>query len=310
MHVAITGATGMVGTALRQRLEAAGHRVTGLERGPKIAGTTAQPRWNPEQHWIAEGALNGCDAIVHLAGASIGEGRWSAQRKQVLRESRIDATRLLVRHLETLAQRPRVLISASAVGFYGDRGNELLNEQATQGEGFLATLAADWEAEARAAEQLGVRVATPRFGVILDRDAGALPRMLTPMRFGAGGRLGNGRQWMPWITLDDVTRALEFLLTHEVQGVFNVVAPEPVTNSDFTHALGRAMHRPTLFPAPAFALRILLGEAADELLLGSARVVPQRLAAAGFTFAHPHLDEALRTVLDRGGKTRLVSPGY
>ena len=311
MQVAITGATGMIGSALCRRLEASGHSVVRVERRPREgAPQDALPRWNPEQHWVSAGAFDGYDAIVHLAGASIGEGRWTERRKAVLRTSRLDATRLLVRHLETIPQRPGVLISASAIGLYGDRGNELLPESAGQGQGFLAELSAGWEREARAAEQLGMRVATPRFGVVLDRDKGALPRMLTPIRFGVGGRLGNGKQWMPWVTLDDVTRAIEFLLTHEVRGAFNVVAPEPATNAEVTRAIGRVLHRPTWFPVPPFALRLLLGQAADELLLSSARVVPQRLVEAGFSFAHPHLDEAMRSVLTEGTGPSMATAGY
>lgn len=303
MHVAITGLSGLVGTALTQLLEVAGHRVTPLQRpNSKDASKGEKPQgpvWDPARGRIADGALEGCDAVVHLAGASIGEGRWTPARKRELTTSRIEATRLLVEHLGTLKQPPKVLISASAVGFYGDRGEEVLTEASPQGTGFLADLAAGWEREALAAEAFGIRVATPRFGVILDAHGGALPRMMLPMKLGAGGPLGSGRQWMPWVTLTDVTRAIEFLLTHDVRGAFNVVAPGIVTNRDFTKALGRQLHRPAFLPTPAFALRLLLGQAADELLLASAHVTPARLTEAGFTFEHAEVGAALQAVLGK-----------
>ena len=297
MRVAITGSSGLIGTALAAHLEADGNEVVRLRRAEaKRRGHY----WNPAQGWIAPDALEGCDAVVHLAGASIGEGRWTATRKRMLRSSRIEATRLLVAHLGSMARPPSVLVSGSAVGFYGDRGDEVLTEDSARGSGFLAELCEDWEREARGAEAHGIRVATPRFGVVLARHGGALPRMVLPMRLGAGGRLGNGQQWMPWVTLRDAVRALEFLVTHEVRGPFNVVAPEVVMNADFTKALARQLHRPALFPAPAFALRLLLGQAADELLLASQRVTSKRLEAAAFAFEDATLEGALRQVFARG----------
>lgn len=296
MTVAIAGASGLVGTALAERLQDAGHRVVRLRRpGRNIAADG--PTWDPAHGTIDDGALDGCDAVVNLAGASIGDGRWTKRRKRLLRDSRIDATRLLVDAMATMERRPRVLVSASAVGFYGDRGDDRLIESDARGRGFLAELAADWEAEAQAAEDLGVRVVTPRFGVILDRDAEALRRMMLPIRLGVGGPLGNGRQWMPWVTLADVTRAIEFFLTHEVHGAVNVVAPGEERNRTFTKALARRLHRPAILPAPGFALRLLLGQAADELLLASTRAEPARLTEAGFTFVHPDLASALPAVL-------------
>lgn len=294
MRIAITGASGMVGTALAARLEAAGHEIVRLKRP---GGRGDGPTWDPARNRIADGALEGCDAVVHLAGASIGEGRWTAARKRELRASRIDATRLLVQHLGTLQQRPKVLVSASAVGIYGDRGDERLTEASTRGTGFLADLVVEWEQEARAAEALGIRVVTPRFGVILDAVQGAFPRLLMPVKFGVGGPLGSGKQWMPWVTLTDVTRAMEFMLTHEVSGAFNVVAPDIKMNRDFTKAVAREVHRPAIFPVPPFALRLLLGGAADELLLASARVMPERLTEAGFEFQDATLEKALPAVL-------------
>jgi hypothetical protein len=269
MRVAITGATGLIGSALGTRLEDAGHTVVRLRRVERADGTTTGDEgaaWDPAAGWVAPGALEGCDALVHLAGASIGEGRWTPKRKAVLRESRIEATRGLVKHLATLSDGPHVLVSASAIGVYGDRGDEPLDEGSRPAEGFLAELASDWEREALAAEALGTRVAVARFGIVLDRQSGALPRMLLPFRFGAGGRLGSGRQWMSWVTLDDATRAVEFLLTHDLRGACNVTAPGALTNREFTRVLARVLHRPALFPAPAFVLRLALGQAADELV--------------------------------------------
>ncbi|MEZ4502959.1 MAG: TIGR01777 family oxidoreductase [Dehalococcoidia bacterium] len=302
MRIAITGAGGLIGTALGERLERGGHEVVRLRRAERSMEARASepgPAWDPATGWVSPGALEGCDALVHLAGASIGEGRWTAKRKHVLRESRIEATRGLVKHLGTLKDGPRVLVSASAIGVYGDRGDELLDEDSRRGEGFLADLAADWEHEAMAAEAHGLRVAVARFGVVLDRQAGALPRMLLPFRLGAGGRLGNGRQWISWVTLDDATGALEFLLTHDLRGAHNVTAPGSLTNREFTKVLARVLHRPALLPAPGFALRLALGQAADELLLASTRVAPRRLAEAGFVFEQPELEGALRAVLSR-----------
>lgn len=296
MHIGITGSSGMVGTTLVTHLEAGGHRVTRLLRGSAEHGRS--PSWDPGAGWIEAGAFEGCDAVVHLAGASIGEGRWTAKRKRVLRESRIEATRLLVEHLGGLQHPPRVLVSASAVGYYGGRGDEVLTEDSGHGEGFLAGLVVEWEREALAAADRGIRVVTPRFGVVLAKHGGALPRMLLPMRLGAGGPLGNGRQWMPWVTLRDVVRVIEFALTHEVRGALNAVAPGIATNRDFTKALGRELHRPASLPTPAFALRLLIGQAADELLLSSARVEPRALLERGFEFCHPTLDVALPAVLN------------
>lgn len=299
MHIGITGSTGMIGQALTARLEAAGHRVTALHRGPGERFAPGDAAWDPASGWIADGALDGCDAVVHLAGASIGEGRWTEGRKRVLWDSRVPATRLLVDHLGMLPNPPRALISVSAVGYYGDRGEAILDEDAGAGEGFLPELVTAWETEARRAEEHGIRVVTPRLGVVLTTEGGALPRMLTPIKFGVGGPLGSGKQWIPWVTLTDVLRAFEFLLEHEERGAFNVVAPQAVRNKDFIKAVARELGRPWFFPTPGFGLRLLLGQAADELLLLSQHIVSDRLQAAGFEFAHPTLDAALPAVLDR-----------
>ena len=290
MHVAITGASGMLGTALQTRLRADGHTVAPVLRGPG-------KDWDPANGWLRPGLLEGVDAVVNLAGASIGEGRWTAKRKQELIDSRVTSTRLLVAAIASMERRP-ALVSASAIGYYGDRGDTVVDETSAKGEGFLADLVEQWESEAVKAEDAGVRTVRLRFGVVLSKDGGALKRMMLPFKFGAGGRLGSGNQWFSWVTLDDATRALSLALTEpSMQGVYNVTAPNPVTNRELTKALAKAMHRPALFPVPGFALRLLLGEAADELLLGGQRVLPKRLQEAGFTFEHTDLEVALRHVL-------------
>jgi hypothetical protein len=284
----------MIGTALRARLAGQGHEVVRVLRGNPSDPAAI---WDPEAGWFREGALEGVDAVVHLAGASIGEGRWTNRRRAELRSSRIEATRLLVAHLSTLDQKPPVLVSASAIGYYGSRGDEQLTEESSAGSGFLADLTRDWEQEVLAARALGIRTTLLRFGVLLARDGGALPRMLLPFKFGAGGRLGNGRQWMSWATLDDALRATEYALTDGPDGPINVVAPGAVTNRDFTKALGHVLRRPTLFPVPRLALRLAVGASVDDLLFASQRVVPQRLAASGFSFEHGEIEPALRAVL-------------
>jgi uncharacterized protein len=247
------------------------------------------------------GASVGADAVVNLSGASIADGRWSAARKALLRSSRLDTTRTLVAALAKMNARPSVLVSASAIGFYGNRGDEVLTEESTIGSDFLATLAKDWEAEALKAEALGIRVVLARFGIILARHGGALPKMMLPFKFGAGGKIGSGRQWMSWITLEDTVEILRFALENAaVRGPVNVVAPNAAQNTEFTKALAKAMHRPALFPAPAFALRLALGEMADALLLSSQRVAPQKLQQLGYPFLHADLPTALSAVLSAG----------
>ena len=302
MRFGITGATGLIGTALQEHLTHAGHEVVTLRRGEPTEGDS--PAWKPADEWIEPGAFDGCDVVVHLAGASIGDGRWSDKRKRTLRSSRIDATRLLVDHLGALAQPPRALLCASAVGYYGDRADEVVDERSEPGDGFLADLVQDWEQETQAAASHGIRTVNMRFGVVLSKEGGALPKMLTPFRMGVGGRLGNGKQWMSWIAMPDLVRAVDWLAMSDVSGPINVTAPEPVTNSDFTKALGRALHRPTLFPMPGFMLRLVVGEAANELLLASNRVQPRALLAAGFEFEHPSIEEGLQAALaDRSEMT-------
>lgn len=293
-RVAVTGSSGLIGTAVRNRLGDAGHEVVRVLRGNP---SDPAALWNPATGWVREGALDGVDAVVHLAGESIAEGRWNAARKAALAASRVPATRLLVDHIATLDRKPAALIAASAVGFYGDRGDEPLTEASASGTGFLAGLVRDWERESLRAGDLGLRVALLRFGVVLHKDGGALPRMLMPFRFGLGGRLGNGRQWMPWISRDDAAAAVVYTVENDLDGAVNVVAPGAVTNAEFAKALGRALRRPALLPTPKIGLRLLLGQAADELLFASQRVVPERLQERGFAFAHPGLEAALAAAL-------------
>ncbi len=305
MRVLITGATGGIGRALSAHLVTQGHEALPMRRDTGPHSTAGGPGWDPAAGRLDASALSGFDAVVHLSGANIGEGRWTAARKRELWSSRVDSTRLLVERMAEANARgsgPRVLVCASAVGYYGDRGEATMEEGAPRGTGFLAELVEAWEAEAARAGTAGVRVVSARFGVVMAAGDGALRRMALATRLGAGGRLGSGRQWMSWIAPADLVRALEWLLTQEVAGAVNVVSPEPVRNADLARALGRVLHRPALLPAPAFALRLALGQAADELLLASQRVLPRRLLEAGFEFTLPRIEDALRAAL-RPGET-------
>ena len=310
MKILVTGSSGLVGTALVRELARAGHTVCRLVRPQSAGGEGAKEgfavAWNPATGELG-GAGVGADAVVNLAGESIADGRWSTRRKELLRASRIDTTRALVNALSKMNARPSVLVSASAIGFYGDRGDETLTEDSKPGTDFLAGLAQEWEAEALKAEALGIRVVLARFGIILAREGGALAKMLTPFKLGAGGRLGSGKQWMSWVTLEDVVGILRFAIENAsssgtmnvapVRGAINIVAPQPVQNSEFTKILAKAVHRPALFPAPGVALRLALGEMADALLLSSQRVVPKALEKLGYRFLHPDLTSALAKVL-------------
>ncbi len=302
MKILITGSTGLVGTALAQSLKGAGHTVCRLIR-PGTAADSIRGLEGFDVHWNSEkgelgGAAVGADAVVNLAGASIADGRWTSKRKQLLRTSRIDTTRALVAALARMSIRPRVLVSASAIGYYGSRGDELLNEVSHPGTDFLGELAREWEAEALKAEALAIRVVCTRFGVILAKPGGALPKMLTPFKLGVGGKIGSGEQWMSWIALDDVVGILHVALEEgPLRGPVNVVSPQPVRNAEFTQILARILHRPALIPAPAFALRLAFGEMADALLLSSQRVSPARLEEVGYPFRHPNLAGALAAVL-------------
>jgi uncharacterized protein len=302
MKILITGSTGLVGSALVSDLKRAGHTVCRLVRPDTnlaaLQGTDGfDVRWDPTTGELG-GAAVGADAVVNLAGASIADGRWTLERKQLLRASRVATTRALVNAVSKMSARPRVLVSASAIGYYGDRGDEILREESGAGEGFLSDIAREWEAEALKADVLGIRVVLARIGVILAKEGGALPKIATPFRAGVGGRLGSGRQWMSWVTLPDVVAILKFCVENgAARGAVNAASPEPLRNADFTSALARALHRPALFPAPAFALRMALGEMADALLLSSQRVVPEQLQRLGYNFIDPDLHLALAKLL-------------
>lgn len=301
MKILVTGSSGLVGTALVSALARGGHTVCRLVRPQSPGGEGAKEgfvvAWNPATGELG-GAGVGADAVVNLAGASIADGRWTTQRKELLRSSRIETTRALVGALAKMNTRPSVLVSASAIGYYGDRGDETLTEESNPGADFLAGLAQEWEAEALKAEALGIRVVLARFGIILAHEGGALPKMMPPFKIGVGGKLGSGQQWMSWVTLEDVVGILRFAIENApVRGAINIVSPQPLQNAEFTYVLAKAMHRPALFPAPAFALRLALGEMADALLLSSQRVAPQVLEKLGYQFLHSDLSAALRSLV-------------
>ena len=293
-RIAITGVTGMIGSALAPSLIAAGHRVIPVSRRDLPGGI----RWDPLQGKLDSETLDGVDAVVHLAGENLAEGRWTAERKAILRESRTASTRLLASAMASLRTPPATLICASAIGIYGNRDEELLDESSPPGSGFLADLVRDWEASADPAREAGIRVVHARFGVILAREGGALAKMVTPFKLGLGGPFGDGHQWLSWVAMADVLGMLTNALTRpELAGPVNVTAPEPLRNREFVAALGRELGRPAVVPIPAFALRLALGEMADEALLSSARVIPKRLQAAGFEFSLPELPAALHEAL-------------
>ena len=297
MRVLMTGASGLVGTALAAELRAAGATVNRFVR-PGTVAAAGDVAWNPETGEMNLAAAEGADVVVNLAGASIGGGRWTPKRKSLLRSSRVDLTERLVAGLGRLKKPPAILVSASAIGYYGDRGEESLTEASASGQGFLATISRDWEVAAMRAEEFGIRTVTARFGIVLAKNGGALPRMLTPFKMGVGGRIGSGKQWMSWVALDDVVGAIRFAIADtSVRGPINVVAPTPARNAEFTRVLARVLRRPAIFPAPAFALRLMLGEMADALLLSSQRVVPQKLSERGFRFQYADLEAALRHAL-------------
>lgn len=297
MKILVTGSSGLVGSALIPSLKAKGHEVIRLVRSePKDSATEIY--WNPENGTLNADALEGLDGVVHLAGDNLAEGRWTDEKKRRIRESRVKGTTLLSETLAKLEKKPDVLVSASAIGFYGNRGDEILSEQSASGEDFLSEVCREWELATQAAAQSGVRVVNLRFGVILSGEGGALKKMLTPFQMGVGGKLGDGKQYMSWIVIDDAVGAIEHALTNDaLRGPVNVVAPEAVTNYEFTKAMGSTLSRPTFFPVPAFAARLAFGEMADATLLSSQRVEPARLKESGFVFKYPKLEDALRHVL-------------
>lgn len=298
LRIALTGSHGLIGSALLRALRSEGQVVQRIVRSRPEPGSD-DIEWHPSEGRLDSAQLEGIDAVVHLAGESVGQ-RWTDDVKRRIRDSRVQGTRLLAETIARLDRPPRVLVSASAVGIYGDRGDAVLTEQTAPGADFLADVAQEWEAAAEPVDARGVRRAHPRFGVVLSPDGGALERMLLPFRLGVGGKIGSGSQWMSWVSLTDTVRALQFALRmDELQGPFNVVAPNPVPNAEFTRALGDVLGRPTLFTVPAAALRLAFGEMADAALLVSQRAVPERLLDAGFHFEYPELREALRAELGK-----------
>ncbi len=300
MTILVTGSTGLIGASLVPFLTTGGHRVVRLVRTLDLAGEDAV-YWNPAKGELDAIRLEGLDAVVHLAGENIAARRWNAEQKARIRDSRVQGTSLLCETLARLRQPPRVLVSASAIGFYGNRGDDILTETSAAGGGFLPDVCREWEAATMAAEEAGIRAVHLRFGIILSPKGGALAKMLTPFWFGLGGRIGNGRQWMSWIALDDAIGSIyHALATETLSGPVNAVAPNPVTNRDFTKILARVLWRPTVFPMPAFMARLAFGEMANDLLLGSTRVRPVQLLQSGYRFLYADLEYSLRHLL---GKT-------
>jgi uncharacterized protein (TIGR01777 family) len=296
VRIVVAGASGFVGTALVAALQQAGHEVHALVR--RAATSASETSWDPAAGALPIAGLDGAGAVVNLSGENVGAGRWSAARRERIRQSRIAATRTLVAAMTQLARPPAVFVSASATGYYGDRGDAVLTEASKSGEGFLPEVCRAWETEAELATRAGIRTARLRFGVVLDRDGGALAKMLPLCRLGLGGRLGSGRQWMSWITRADVVRVIGRVIEDpRLSGAINVVSPSPVTNREFTATLARVLRRPAVLPAPAWALRLIFGQMAEETILASVWARPERLEAAGFEFHTPDLEPALRQVL-------------
>lgn len=291
-RIAVSGATGLVGSDLIKSLKNSGHSTLSLSRRADGVGSIL---WDPAKGVTSSEALEGIDAVVHLAGENIAGSRWTAAVKERIRSSRVDGTRNLVKSLASLKSPPKTLVCASAIGFYGHRGEERLNETSAVGSGYLADVCKAWEAEAIEAEKFGVRVVRLRIGVVLSKKGGALAKMLLPFKLGVGGIIGSGKQYWSWIGLNDLVRIISFCVENEaVSGAVNAVSPNPMTNYDFTKAVGTVLHRPTIFPMPAFAAKLALGEMADDLLLSSIRVEPDKLRSLGFQFAQPDLISCLK----------------
>ena len=295
MKVLISGSTGLVGTALSAALQCMGHEVIPLRRGDKNPGDAW---WDPAAGSINLGAAAGLDAVFHLAGENIAGGKWTEERKARIMDSRRVGTRVLAEALAAAGENPDVLVSASGIGYYGERGDETATEQTALGEGFLCDICREWEAATQPARDAGIRVVNARIGIVLSTRGGALTKMLTPFKLGLGGKVGNGKQVMSWVSLQDLVNMLLFVMSDQtLSGPVNMVAPNPVTNAEFTKALGRALKRPTIAPLPVFAARLMFGEMADELLLTSIRVAPSVLQAAGYDFLHSDIDAGMRAAL-------------
>jgi uncharacterized protein len=296
MRILITGSHGLVGRALISELTKDGHEILSLVRHKSEGASEIE--WHPNQGAIDSERVSGFDVVVHLAGESIASGRWTDEKKRKIRESRVNGTTLLSQALARSSKPPATFISASAIGYYGNRADQLLDEKSAPGNDFLAEVCVAWERATGEAEARGVRTIHARFGIILDQEGGALAKMLTPFRMGVGGRIGDGKQWMSWIALVDVIKGLKFVIENDsITGPVNFVAPHPVTNSEFTKTLGDALSRPTLFPMPSFAVRLAFGEMGDALLLSSAKVEPRRLQQSGYRFEFENLQPALAAIL-------------
>ena len=298
MIILVTGSTGFIGSALVPFLTAGGHTVRRLVRSEPTG--EAEFRWQPESESIDMKGLEGVDVVVHLAGENIAAGRWTPAKKARILDSRVKGTRLLCESLAELAEPPKVLVCSSGVGYYGARVEGVVNEESPLGDGFLADVCHQWEAAAAPAVEKGIRVVNLRTGIVLDLAGGTLARMLTPFKMGVGGKLGNGKQYISWLALDDILEIIHHtLVTEGLRGPVNAVTPEPVTNIQFTKTLGRVLGRPTIFPMPTFAVHLIFGEMADETLLSSIRAEPAQLLESGYTFRYPELEGALRHILDR-----------
>jgi uncharacterized protein (TIGR01777 family) len=298
MRILITGANGFIGSHLTHALARQRHEVYRLSRSQPDPNDPRQFHWDPAAGLIDDKCLEGVDAVIHLAGEGIADRRWNEAVKQAIVQSRVRGTQVLLDAIGRRTEKPRAFIAAAAIGFYGDRGAEELDERSPAGTGFLAETCQAWEAATAQAAGLGLRLVQARIGVVLGKEGGALAKMLLPFKLGLGGRVGSGQQFMSWITVHDLVRAFLFFLEHpETSGVYNVTAPNPVNNAQFTLSLGRALSRPTLFPMPAFAARLAFGELADDLLIGGQKVMPARLKAAGFQWESPFIGEGLSKVL-------------
>jgi len=292
MRILITGASGLIGTALQRSFDEIGHELLLASR--KEAKDSQHIQWDVEKGFSEPERLEGVDAVVHLAGESVFGLSWSDAKKKAIRDSRVDGTRSVVEAISKLKARPNVLVAASAIGFYGDRGDEEMTESSAAGDTFLAEVSKEWESEARRAEDAGIRTVLLRTGIILSKDGGALGTMLLPFKLGIGGVVGSGKQWMSWISIDDHIRVINYAIEYEnVRGAVNSVSPNPVTNGEFTKTLGEVLYRPTILPLPSFAVNMVFGEMGDALLLASTRVVPKRLEDAGFEFKYPELKTAI-----------------
>lgn len=297
MKILISGASGLIGSHLIPSLEAKGHEIFKLVRKPP--GSEDEIQWDSQKGFsdTEKTKLENFDAVIHLAGDNVASENWSDAKKKKIRESRVVGTRVLVDALKDLKNPPKTFISASATGFYGDGEDKILTEDGAKGEGFLPDVCAEWEAESRKAENFA-RVVLMRTGIVLAKEGGALEKMLTPFKFGVGGTVGSGKQWMSWIAIDDIVSIINFFLEKpELKGVFNLTAPNPVTNEQFTKTLGQALSRPTILPIPEFAIKLMFGEMGEKLLLEGARILPKRLEEAGYKFQYPELEPALKHVL-------------